>query len=136
MRICLAGQIAPAAAYFLGDSYLQLNRPQDAIEPLTLAVNWSKTDADAMYKLGMAHSAVKDYPNAVNMFHAATAFVPDFLEAYEAMAIAYDAAASQSTAIMRAAWRPIRRMITRQRLNCCRKPPGKARLFINVGGLG
>jgi len=81
-----------AAAYFLGDSYLQLNRPQDAIEPLTLAVNWSKTDADAMYKLGMAHSAVKDYPNAVNMFHAATAFVPDFLEAYEAMAIAYDAA--------------------------------------------
>jgi tetratricopeptide (TPR) repeat protein len=81
-----------AAAYFLGDSYLQLDNPQKAIEPLTLAVNWSRTDADAMYKLGMAHLAVLDYPNAVNMFHAATAFVPDYLEAYDAMALAYDAA--------------------------------------------
>jgi tetratricopeptide (TPR) repeat protein len=81
-----------AAAYFLGDSYMQLGKPQEAIEPLTQAVNWSKTDADAMYKLGMAYSAVQDYPNAVNMFHAATAFVPNYLEAYDAMALAYDAA--------------------------------------------
>jgi tetratricopeptide (TPR) repeat protein len=81
-----------AAAYYLGDSYLQLGKPQDAIEPLTQAVNWSQTDADAMYKLGMAYAAIQDYPNAVNMFSAATAFVPDFLEAYDAMAAAYDAA--------------------------------------------
>jgi tetratricopeptide (TPR) repeat protein len=81
-----------AAAYYLGDSYLQLGKPQEAIEPLTQAVNWSQTDADAMYKLGMAYAAVQDYPNAVNMFSAATTFVPDFLEAYDAMALAYDAA--------------------------------------------
>jgi tetratricopeptide (TPR) repeat protein len=81
-----------AAAYYLGDSYLQLGKPQEAIEPLTQAVNWSQTDADAMYKLGMAYSALQDYPKAVNMFSAATAFVPDFLEAYDAMAIAFDAA--------------------------------------------
>lgn len=81
-----------AAAYYLGDSYLQLGQPQEAIEPLTQAVNWSQTDADAMYKLGMAYSALQDYPNAVNMFSAATTFVPDFLEAYDAMALAYDAA--------------------------------------------
>jgi tetratricopeptide (TPR) repeat protein len=81
-----------AAAYYLGDSYLQLGKPKDAIEPLTNAVNWSQTDADAMYKLGMAYAAIQDYPNAVNMFSAATTFVPDFLEAYDAMAAAYDAA--------------------------------------------
>ena len=81
-----------AAAYYLGDSYLQLGKPQDAVEPLTNAVNWSQTDADAMYKLGMAFVALEDYPNAVNMFSAATTFVPDFQEAYDAMAAAYDAA--------------------------------------------
>jgi tetratricopeptide (TPR) repeat protein len=80
------------AAYYLGDSYLQLGKPQEAVEPLTQAVNWSQTDADAMYKLGMAYAAIQDYPKAVNMFSAATTFVPDFLEAYDAMAAAYDAA--------------------------------------------
>jgi len=80
-----------AAAYYLGDSFLQLGKPQDAIAPLTQAVDWSQTDADAMYKLGMAYSALQEYPQAVYMFHKATTFVPDFLEAYDAMAIAYDA---------------------------------------------
>jgi tetratricopeptide (TPR) repeat protein len=85
-------QSLQAAAYFLGESYMQLGKPQEAIEPLSNAVNWSKTDADAMYKLGMAYAAIQDYPNAVNMFHAATTFVPNFKEAYDAMATAYDAA--------------------------------------------
>jgi tetratricopeptide (TPR) repeat protein len=40
----------------------------------------------------MAYAAIQDYPNAVNMFSAATTFVPDFQEAYDAMAAAYDAA--------------------------------------------
>ena len=80
-----------AAAYFLGDSFLQLGKPQEAITPLVQAVDWSQTDADAMYKLGMAYSAVGEYPKAVFMFHKATTLVPDFLEAYDAMAIAYDA---------------------------------------------
>ncbi len=80
-----------AAAYYLGESYLQLNQPQEAIEPLTQAVTWSMTDADSMYKLGMAYLAVQDYPKAIAMFEAATAFVPNYLEAYEAMAQAYDA---------------------------------------------
>lgn len=78
-----------AAAYYLGDSYLQLGRPQEAIEPLSKAVGWSKIDADSMYKLGLAYSAVQDFPNAVAMFHEATNLVPNYTEAYEAMAIAY-----------------------------------------------
>jgi tetratricopeptide (TPR) repeat protein len=80
-----------AAAYYLGDSYLQLGEPQEAIAPLEMSVNWSQTDADSMYKLGLAYAGVKDYEKAVNMFHGATTFVPDFLEAYQAMADTYDA---------------------------------------------
>jgi tetratricopeptide (TPR) repeat protein len=80
-----------AASYYLGDSYLQLNQPQDAIAPLEQTVNWSKTDADSMYKLGLAYAGTKDYAKAVNMYHAATTYVPDFLEAYTAMADAYTA---------------------------------------------
>lgn len=79
-----------SAAYYLGDSYMQLGKPQDAILPLQQAVGWSQTDADAMYKLGMAYAAVKNYGDAVNMFHGATTFVPDYLEAYQAMASTYD----------------------------------------------
>ena len=80
-----------AASYYLGESYMQLNQPDKAIPPLENAVNWGQTDADSMYKLGVAYAATKDYPKAVNMFHAATTFVPDYLEAYDAMAAAYDA---------------------------------------------
>jgi tetratricopeptide (TPR) repeat protein len=79
------------ASYYLGDSYLQLGQPDKAVTPLENAVNWSKTDADAMYKLGIAYSGIKDYEKAVNMFIAATTFVPDYYEAYDAMALAYDA---------------------------------------------
>jgi tetratricopeptide (TPR) repeat protein len=78
------------AAYYLGDSYLQLGKPAEAVTPLEQAVNWSQTDADAMYKLGLAYMGTKQLDKAVNMFQGATTFVPDFLEAYEAMASAYD----------------------------------------------
>jgi tetratricopeptide (TPR) repeat protein len=80
-----------SAAYYLGDSYLQLGKPQDAIPPLEMAVNWSQTDADAMYKLGLAYSAVQQYENATFMFMTATTLVPDYVEAYQALANTYDA---------------------------------------------
>jgi tetratricopeptide (TPR) repeat protein len=82
-----------AASYYLGDSYLQLDKPDQAILPLENAVNWSETDADSMYKLGIAYAGIKDYSKAVNMFHAATTFVPDYLDAYKAMADSYEAQA-------------------------------------------
>lgn len=78
-----------AGAYYLGDCYLQLSQPQEAIGPLEMAVDWSRTDADAMYKLGMAYAGVNDNEKAVNMFHAATAFVPTYMEAYAAMETSY-----------------------------------------------
>jgi tetratricopeptide (TPR) repeat protein len=77
------------AAYYLGDSYLKMGQPEKAIDPLENAVRWSKTDADSMYKLGVAYTALKKYDDALAMFTYATAFVPDFREAYEGMAVVF-----------------------------------------------
>jgi tetratricopeptide (TPR) repeat protein len=74
------------AAYYLGDSYYKLGQAEKAVEPLENAVRWSKTDADAMYKLGVVYSKLKKYEDALAMFTYATAFVPDYQEVYEAMA--------------------------------------------------
>lgn len=80
-----------SAAYYLGDSYLKLGQPDKAVPVLENAVTWSQTDADAMYKLGMAYLGVQAYENAVNMFIQATKFVPDYTEAYQGMAAAFQA---------------------------------------------
>jgi tetratricopeptide (TPR) repeat protein len=80
-----------SAAFYLGDSYLQLNQPDKAVPVLEKAVEWSQTDSDAMVKLGTAYIAVQRYENAVNMFQAATRFVPNYTEAYQGMAIAFQA---------------------------------------------
>ena len=80
-----------SAAYYLGDSYLKTNQPDKAIEPLEMAYQLNGTDADTIYKLGMAQLALKDYEKALILFHTAVAFVPDYREAYEGMVAAYEA---------------------------------------------
>lgn len=80
-----------AALYYLGDCYLRLGQPDKAIQPLVADVNLSLTDADAIYKLGLAYAGVQNYKDALASFHRAAVFVPDFTEAYQAMALAYDA---------------------------------------------
>jgi tetratricopeptide (TPR) repeat protein len=80
-----------SAAYYLGDSYLRLGQPDKAVLPLEKAVNWSETDADALYKLGMAYVGVKRNEEAIGMFQAATRFVPNYTECYEGMVVAFEA---------------------------------------------
>jgi tetratricopeptide (TPR) repeat protein len=80
-----------SAAYYLGDSYLQLGQPDLAVPVLEMAVQWNQTDADAMYKLGMGYLGVQTYDKAVDMFLAATTFVPDYTEAYQGMTAAFSA---------------------------------------------
>jgi len=84
-------QALQSALYYLGDSYLQLGRPQDAVEPLEITVNFVQTDADSIYKLGLAYAGVKRYEDAILAFHRATAFVPNYTEVYEAMSQVYAA---------------------------------------------
>ncbi len=80
-----------AALYYLGDSHLQLGQPEQAIAPLEKTVSDVGTDADSIYKLGLAYAGVKRYDDALRAFYAATAFVPNYLEVYQAMAKVYEA---------------------------------------------
>ena len=75
-----------SAAYYLGESYLQTGQPDKAVEPLELAVQWSGTDADSMYKLGLAYAGIEENDKALTLFFYAVKFVPDYREVYEAMA--------------------------------------------------
>jgi tetratricopeptide (TPR) repeat protein len=74
-----------AALYYLGDSYLQLGRPQEAIEPLEITVSLVQTDADSIYKLGLAYAGVQRYEDAIKALRRATAFVPNYTEVYESI---------------------------------------------------
>lgn len=82
-------QALHTAAYFLGDSYIQLGKFQDAIGPLEKVVNWTQTDADAMYKLALAYAGVGRYEDSAGVFQLAISFVPNFTEAYQGMVVDY-----------------------------------------------
>ena len=80
-----------SAAFYLGDSYLKLNQYDKAVVVLQKAVDWSQTDSDAMVRLGMAYNGVGRFEEAVTMFENAAKFVPNYTEAYEGMAVSFDA---------------------------------------------
>lgn len=80
-----------AALYFLADSYIKLDRSGEAVKPLKRALEINPTDADALYKLGVAQAASGKHEEALKAFQKATALVPDFKEAYQGMAASYQA---------------------------------------------
>ena len=84
-------QILETALYFLGESYLQTGKAQDAIAPLSRALEINHTDADAMYKLATAYSQTGQHNQAITYYEKAILFVPDFAEVYAGMAESYDA---------------------------------------------
>ena len=80
-----------AAYYFLGESYVRLGRPAEAIPPLEAALVISPVDADALYQLGLAYHADGQPELAVQRYHKAVRLVPDFVEVYQAMVDSYSA---------------------------------------------
>jgi tetratricopeptide (TPR) repeat protein len=87
-----------AAYYFLGDSYLTLKKPADALKQLKNAIALNPTDADALYKLGVAEAASGKPKDAVSHFELATQLVPDYKEAYQGLVGAYKALGEQDLA--------------------------------------
>jgi tetratricopeptide (TPR) repeat protein len=78
-----------AAYYFLGESYVKLNRPAEAIPVLEAALAISPADADALYQAGLAYRATGQPEPALERYHQAVRLVPDFAEAYSGMVQAY-----------------------------------------------
>ena len=78
-----------AAYYYLGESYVKLGRPAEAIPLLEAALLITPVDADALYQLGLALEANGQPELAVQRYGEAVRLVPDFVEAYHGMAGAY-----------------------------------------------
>lgn len=81
--------VLETAYYYLGESYLHLERPTDALHALEAALSIMPTDADALYQSGMAYQALHQPQRALEYYHQAVRFVPDFAEAYRGMADCY-----------------------------------------------
>jgi tetratricopeptide (TPR) repeat protein len=79
------------ALYYLGNNYLQLERPGDAVRVLSEAVSITPSDADALNLLGLASQVLGKHEDALLYFEHAVRFVPDFSEAYAGMIDSYTA---------------------------------------------
>ncbi len=87
----IRGDLLGGAYYFLAQIALDDKRVDDAIALARNAVLIDRADADALQLLGAAYVAKGSYDQALPLLLRAVTFVPDFAEAYEQMAIAYDA---------------------------------------------
>ncbi len=84
-------QFLQATLYYLGVNYVKLSQLDQAIEVLLGALEINHNDADALYQLGLAYSSNGDHKEALEAYEKAVRLVPDFAEAYQGMAIDYDA---------------------------------------------
>jgi len=77
------------AYYFLGESHMSLGQPAQAIPALEGALMINAVDADALFQLGLAYYATGQPEMALQNYRQAVRLVPDFAEAYQAMAEGY-----------------------------------------------
>jgi len=82
-------KVLETSLFYLGKNYLILNHPDKAIAALTEALGIDHTDADAMYLLGTAYAEIGQHQSAVEAFRNSVRFVPNFTEAYQALAKSY-----------------------------------------------
>jgi len=78
-----------AAYYFLGESYVKIDQPAEAITALEAALALNPVDADALYQLGLAYQATGQPQRALENYHRAVKLVPNFAEAYQGMVESY-----------------------------------------------
>jgi superkiller protein 3 len=85
----LSPQLIGAAYYFLARIALDKGNGQEAITYAETALRADGSDADALQMLGEAHVAAGNFDAAITPLIKATAFVPDFFEAYQQLELAY-----------------------------------------------
>ncbi len=91
--------VLQATLYYLGENYVRLNRPAQAILALSEALTIDRTDADALYQLGLAYALDGKHELALEQFDRATRFVPDMADAYHQMGLSYAALSSPTHVI-------------------------------------
>jgi len=86
-----ADPVLETALYYLGQNYLSQNQTGKAESVLQKALEIDRTDADAIYLLGQVYDLQDKPQQAIEQYHQAVRFVPDFTEAYQAMGVSYTA---------------------------------------------
>ena len=86
----IAGDYVEAAHYYTGSIALDQQRPAEAIAHFEEAVAIERGDADAWHMLGAAHLQNGELDEAITALARAVLYVPNFTEAYEKLAVAYD----------------------------------------------
>jgi len=86
----ISGELVQTAYYYLGSIALQQQDPEEAIKQLTEATKLERSDSDAWYLMGTAYVQNEQLDEAVNAFMQAVLFVPNYTEAYEALAGVFD----------------------------------------------
>ncbi len=84
-------RVLEASLYYLGVNYIKLDQADKAIQVLSEALHIDGTDADAFYQLGAAFAVKGEHERSIEAYQSAIRFVPDFIEAYQAMAESYGA---------------------------------------------
>jgi tetratricopeptide (TPR) repeat protein len=79
------------ALYYLGVSYFKAGREDEAVNSLTRALEINRTDADAMFTLGMVYGSLDEHEKAIEQYQNAVRFAPNFTEAYQSMIESYNA---------------------------------------------
>ena len=90
-QMAASDTLLETALYFLGEGYLRLGQPEQAIPVLSEALEIDSADADAMFQLGLAYTQTDQHELALEQYHNAVRFVPDFAEAYHGMIASYSA---------------------------------------------
>lgn len=81
--------VLQTAYYYLGITYYDRAEYDLAIPYLEKALEVNHTDADSMYKLGQAFAGTGQHELALEQYHEAVRFVPDYHEAYQGMIDSY-----------------------------------------------
>ena len=77
--------VLQASLFYLGEDYLALQQPDQAVKVLLEALHIDPTDADALYLLGNAYAQTGQHDLALQAYQNAVRFVPNFQEAYQGM---------------------------------------------------
>ncbi|MBM4349964.1 MAG: tetratricopeptide repeat protein [Deltaproteobacteria bacterium] len=81
------GQLEEVCWYLLGETYLKLNRYEDAIEAFRKALH--PEFAEAWYDLGVAYSNLKRHDDAIEAYRQALRINPNIAEAWNNLGVAY-----------------------------------------------
>ena len=87
----MTSDVLETAHYYLGSISLTEMKPKEAIAHLEQALDVEPTDADAWYLMGVASIEAGDIDKAIESLARAVLFVPNYTEAYEKLATAYEA---------------------------------------------